>query len=119
MKMPEDTKEKTEIDYSNSNFVKDIKEILFVCTEDLHALSIGQTRQATKEQIEGTIIPEMNRLLEMAQNNELPPISQRWILSSAYITRDWNWDIWSNDKLNKKLPELDDKYRHFLNEERQ
>lgn len=102
--------------YSIYDFKRDINNILSICQEDLHALSVGQIRQATKEQIEETIIPEMNKLLKMIENNEIPPKSQRWILSATYITRGWNWDIWSKDKLNLKLPELDNKYRYELDE---
>jgi len=102
--------------YSIYDFKEDINEILFICQKDLHALFVGQVRQATKEQIEGTIIPEMNKLLEMIEKNEIPAKNQRWILSAAYITRGWNWDVWSEDKLNKKLPELDSKYRYELEE---
>ena len=102
--------------YSIYDFKRDVNNILSICQEDLHALSIGQTRQATKEQIEETIIPEMNKLLKMVENNEIPIKSKRWTLSAAYITRGWNWDIWSKDKLNQKLPELDNKYRYELDE---
>ena len=102
--------------YSVNDLKKDINEILTICKEDLNALLAGQARQATKEQIEGSIIPEMNKLLEMIEKNEIPAKSQRWIISAAYITRGWNWDIWSEDKLNHKLPELDNKYRYELGE---
>ena len=102
--------------YSVNNFKEDIQEILTICQEDLHAILNGKTRQATKEQIEKTIIPEMNKLLEMIEKNEIPEKKQRWILSAAYITRGWNWDIWSEDKLNHKLPELDNNYRYELDE---
>ncbi|MFA5528797.1 MAG: hypothetical protein WC996_09330 [Peptostreptococcales bacterium] len=100
--------------YSTKDFIDDIKEILAICKEELRDISKGKPNQATKEQIEGTIIPEMNNLLEMIQKNEMPPKDQRWILSAAYITRGWNWDIWSEDRLTTKLPQLDDKYRYEL-----
>jgi hypothetical protein len=100
--------------YSICDFKKDVKEIISICQEDLQALSNGEKRQATNVQIEGTIIPEMNKLLQMIEKNEIPDKNQRWILSAAYITRGWNWDIWSEDKLNQKLPRLDDKYRYEL-----
>jgi len=102
--------------YSLFNFKEDIKEILSVCQEDLDAISVGQKRQATKWQIQETIIPEMTKLLEMIDNGGIPPKNQRYILSAAYITRGWDWDIWSNDKLNYKLPTLDTNYRYNLDE---
>lgn len=102
--------------YSLLDFKKDIKEILSICQEDLHALSIGQERQATKEQIEETIIPEMNSLIEMIKKNEIPRKNQRWILSTAYITRGWNWDIRNCGMLARKLAQLDNKYRYELDE---
>jgi len=100
--------------YSICDFEKDIKEILSICQEDLHAISIGEKRQATKEQIEGTIIPEMNKLLELIKKDEIPLKNQRWILSTAYITRGWNWDIRICGLLAKRLAELDEKYRYEL-----
>ena len=100
--------------YAKDDFAKDIKEILLICEEDLLAIANGEKREATKEQIEGTIIPEMNELLEKIRKDEIPPKGQRWILSEAYVTRGWNWDMWSKDMLNQKLPQLDNKYRREL-----
>ena len=98
------------------DFKNDIEEILSICQEDLLDISMGHNMQVTAEQIEKTIIPEMKGLLKMIENGEIPPKEQRWITSAAYITRGWNWDIWSNDNLNIKLPELDNKYRYELEE---
>ena len=101
--------------YTIKEFERDIKEILEICQEDLKAIEAGESRQATKEQIEETIIPEMHELLEIISKNELPKKNnERWIESSAMITRGWNWDIWSQDKLNLKLPVLDSNYRFEL-----
>lgn len=100
--------------YTLLDFKNDIKEILLLCQEDLHDISMGRAKQATAEQIENTIIPEMEDLLRMIEEGKIPPKDQRWIASAAYITRGWNWDIWSDDKLNVKLPELDNKYRYEL-----
>ncbi|NLD48269.1 MAG: hypothetical protein GX660_13930 [Clostridiaceae bacterium] len=102
--------------YTIADFTKDIEKILSICQEDLRDISMGKKKQATADQIEKTIIPEMNNLLKMIEKGEIPPKEQRWITSSAYITRGWNWDIWSKDKLNILLPELDDKYRYQLEE---
>jgi hypothetical protein len=93
--------------YSIKDFKNDIQEILNICKEDLLAISRGEKRQATKEQIEKTIIPEMNDLLIKIETKKIPPKGERWLNSVAYITRGWNWDIWSEDRLNIKLPELD------------
>lgn len=102
--------------YSMLDFKNDINEILSICQEDLLDISMGKDKQATADQIEKTIIPEMKGLLKMIEEGKIPPKEQRWIISAAYITRGWNWDIWSNDKLNIKLPELDNKYRYELEE---
>lgn len=102
--------------YSMLDLKNDINEILLICQEDLLDISMGKDKQATADQIEKTIIPEMEGLLKMIEEGKIPPKGQRWIISAAYITRGWNWDIWSNDKLNIKLPELDNKYRYELEE---
>ena len=102
--------------YSLLDFKNDIKEILSICQEDLLDISMGKDKQATADQIEKTIIPEMKGLLKMIEEGKIPTKEQRWITSAAYITRGWNWDIWSNDMLNIKLPELDNKYRYELEE---
>lgn len=100
--------------YLLQDFKKDIEEILTICQEYLLDISMGKDKQATADQIEGTIIPEMRGLLKMIEEERIPPKEQRWISSVAYITRGWNWNIWSDDKLNIKLPELDNKYRYEL-----
>ena len=102
--------------YTTTDFKRDVKEILAICEEDLQAIAAGEHREATVEQIEGTIIPEMNQLLEIIERNEIPPRGQnkRWILSAAYITRSWNWDIWSEEKLVRKLPVLATNYMRNL-----
>ena len=102
------------MDYSRIDFKQDVEEILSICQEELKEIAKGNSRQATVEQIERTIIPEMRELLKMIEANTLPPKGQRWLLSSANITRGWNWDIRSKDKLVKKLPVLNTKYRHEL-----
>jgi hypothetical protein len=102
--------------YSLCDFKNDIEEILIICQEDLIDISMGKDKQATADQIEKTIIPEMKGLLKMIEEGGVPPKEKRWITSAAYITRGWNWDIWGNDKLNIKLPELDNKYRYELEE---
>jgi hypothetical protein len=102
--------------YSRIDFKNDVEKILSICQEDLQALSIGQGRQASKEQIEGTIIPEMSSFLEMIEKKEIPSKNQRWIISTAYITRGWNWDIQNCGELAIKLAQLDDKYRYELEE---
>ena len=104
------------MEYSLIDFKNDIKEIIVICQDDLKALSLGQERQAKKGQIEETIIPEMKSLLEKIEKNEIPSKKQRWILSTAYITRGWNWDIRNPGLLAKKLAQLDNKYRHELGE---
>lgn len=101
--------------YSLINFKKDIEEILSICQEDLEAISAGQKREATIEQIQETIIPEMTKLLEMIDSGEIPPKEDRYILSAGCITRGWEWDIRSKDKLNYILPTLDSNYRYKLN----
>jgi len=58
----------------------------------------------------------MKSLLVLIEAGTIPPKEQRWITSAAYITREWNWNIWSDDRLNIKLPELDNKYRYELEE---
>jgi hypothetical protein len=100
--------------YSLLDFKNDIEEILVICKEDLLEISAGKAKQATADQIEKTIIPEMKSLLKLIEEGRIPPKERRWITSAAYITRGWNWDIWSDDKLNIKLPELDNKYRYEL-----
>ncbi len=104
------------MDYSRIDFKQDVEEVLSICQEDLKEIAKGNSRQATVEQIERTIIPEMRELLKMIEANILPPKGQRWLLSAANITRGWNWDIWSDDKLVKKIPVLNTKYRHELDE---
>lgn len=100
--------------YSLLDFKKDIEEVISICEEELLEIAKGNIKQATVEQIEKTIIPEMKALLKTIEKNSIPPKDQRWLTSAAYITRGWNWDIWSDDKLNIKLPELDNKYRYEL-----
>lgn len=101
--------------YSLSDFKRDVEEIISICQEDLGEIAKGNVRQATTEQIEEVILPEMHALMKMIEDNSLPSQKSRWLLSAAYITRGWNWNLWSNDKLNIKLPELDNKYRYELN----
>ncbi|MDR3210107.1 MAG: hypothetical protein LBT36_05745 [Oscillospiraceae bacterium] len=54
--------------YSLRDFKSDVEEILNICDKELFGLSIGIKKQATKEQITGTIIPEMKQLPELEHN---------------------------------------------------
>jgi hypothetical protein len=75
------------------------------------------TGDATTLQIAGTIIPEMNSLLELVKKKKIPPRKKRWILSTAYVTRGWNWNIRGSapsDELREKLGWLETHYTRDL-----
>lgn len=100
--------------YTVENFKKDILKVIELCENDLEKIETNQKTEATKEQIEAYIIPEMNDLLNKIKNDMLPPKDRRWILSTAYITRGWNWDINAKDELKDILGYLDNRYRYDL-----
>ena len=102
------------MDYCIEDMKKDINQILALCKMELNKISNGEYTEATKEQIENHIIPEMEQLIDVLRLDKIPPKGERWLLSVAYITRGWNWNINNCSELAGSLALLDNKYRYEL-----
>lgn len=110
------------MNYTLENMEIEILDILKECEYILQLISEGKQITATVEQINSTIVPEMNLLIDKIKKDEIPKEKKdRWILSCAYITRGWNWDIRKNgtiDVFTKKLGQLicklDTNYKNSL-----
>jgi 5,10-methylene-tetrahydrofolate dehydrogenase/methenyl tetrahydrofolate cyclohydrolase len=66
--------------YFLSDFKRDVEEIINICQEDLDEIAKGNVRQATTEQIEKVILPEMHALMKMIEDGSLPPQKKQVVI---------------------------------------
>ena len=68
--------------------------------------------ESTIEQLEETIIPELEKLLKTEYDN-LPPAKDRYLVSFAYAFRVWEWSMMNNTRLFDLLVELNREYKEL------
>ena len=66
--------------------------------------------ESTIEQLEETIIPEMEKFLKMDYDN-LPPAKDRYLVSFAYAFRVWEWSMKNASTLYLLIVKLHEDYR--------
>ena len=69
--------------------------------------------ECTKEQLEGIIIPELNKILDIISNSKLPPKEQRFLNSFANAFTVWGWNMQNPTKLFILLSELNNEYKYL------
>jgi hypothetical protein len=98
-----------------NTFRESILECIEICNEEVKLRNEGIEGESTILQIQGTIIPELNHLLELVDAGNFPPKKERYLTSYANaLFMTWDWDKSLTAKPNKlfdKLSELDKQYK--------
>lgn len=83
-----------------------------ISKDDLRRRKNDAPGESTIEQLEETIIPEMEKLLKMDYDN-LPPAKDRYLVSFAYAFRVWEWSMVNTTRLFDLLVELNREYKEL------
>lgn len=80
--------------------------------QELSRLNDGEIIEATREELEGTIIPELARLIDEINNNSFPTRrTNRFLVSFSYAFRVWGWNIEHPTELFIDLCQLNKLYK--------
>ena len=93
-----------------NEFRDDVKNLIKVCTIEVQHRKTGINGESTIEQLENTILPELNQLLTKVDNNQLPPLSGRYLLSFANAFKVWGWDMNQPTEIFVKLADINNNY---------
>ena len=93
-------------------FKKKVDIALRISKDDLRRRKNDAPGESTIEQLEETIIPEMEKLLKMDYDN-LSPAKDRYLLSFAYAFRVREWSMMNNTRLFDLLVELNREYKEL------
>lgn len=92
-------------------YKRKIIKIIKICDNELQNRKAGILGESTEEQLKGTILPELYRLLELINNNQLPPVQERYLESFANAFTVWGWNMQKPTEIFKLLAELNSDYK--------
>ncbi len=97
--------------------MEDFKDILLktitLCNVELKNRKNGINGESTIEQLEKIIIPELNKLLSIISNNQLPPKERRYLNSFANAFTVWGWNMQTPTELFILLAKLNNTYKNL------
>ncbi len=93
-----------------NKFRNDIKNLIKICTLEIQNRKEGIKGESTIEQLENIILPELNQLLTKIDNNQLPSLSERYLLSFANAFKVWGWNMNQPTKIFVKLAKINNNY---------
>lgn len=73
----------------------------------------GIEGESTIEQLKDVIIPEMETIIKLVENNNLPSKEKRYITSFALAFKVWGWDMKKPSLLYISLLKLNDEYKNL------
>ena len=91
-------------------FKKKVDIALRISKDDLRRRKNDAPGESTIEQLEETIIPEMEKLLKMDYDN-LPPAKDRYLVSFAYALKVWEWSMKNASTLYLLIVKLHEDYK--------
>lgn len=95
------------------NFKKDIMSIINLCNKELIDRKNNIDGEATEEQIENCILPELKELSTKINSNNLPEEKERYLISFGNILYNWGWDLRKSSNLGRDLAKLNEDYRNL------
>lgn len=97
------------MDEFKDNLFKAIK----LCNDELINRKNGINGESTVEQLEEIIIPELNQILSIISNNQLPPKEGRYLNSFANAFTVWGWNMQTPTEIFVLLVELNNTYKNL------
>ncbi|MEN6312660.1 MAG: hypothetical protein ABFD25_00270 [Clostridiaceae bacterium] len=97
--------------YDIMSFRNNIGICISLCEQELQNRKKGIKGESSIEQIEDTILPELNQLLKKIDYGQLPPKPERYLLSFANAFKVWGWNMQQPTELFVQLVKLDDAYK--------
>ena len=85
-----------------------------ICNAEIANRKNNISGESTEEQLEKVILPELNYLLTIIEDNqELSPVQERFLCSFANAFTIWGWDMQHPTELFVLLTELNNEYKQL------
>lgn len=95
------------------DFKNNLLEAITLCNVELTNRKNGINGESTIDQLEKIIIPELNKLLNIINNNQLPPKEERYLNSFANAFTVWGWNMQTPTELFILLVKLNNTYKNL------
>lgn len=93
------------------NFKNSLLKAINICNIELANRKNGINGESTVEQLEEIIIPELNQILCMINNDQLPPKEERYLNSFANAFKVWGWNMQTPSNIFVLLVKLNNEYK--------
>jgi len=100
--------------YTKQMFIKDLKELIPICEEELNQRKQGVVGDGTIGQLESFIIPELKKLVEQTKTDTLPPREVRRLGSAEIVIFNGGWNHQVGSLMGDKIIDLADNYEKNL-----
>lgn len=94
-----------------SEFINKLNKAYNLCLTEIDKRKNGIDGEASKQQLK-IIITELKRIKEMAEENKLPLIENRYFVSFALAFTVWGWNMNEPSELFLLLAELNNDYKN-------
>ena len=105
---------RNDMSYSRDDFKNDIIKGLRLAENELQGRKNKIMGEATLEQLENIVIPELSMLLAKANAEDtLPPNNQKdgYLVSFGLAFKEWGWDMQNPTALYLQLLKIHENYR--------
>lgn len=97
--------------YNLGLFREDIVRCINLCKTELDNRKNGIIGESSVEQIENTILPELNHVLERINTGKIPDLNDRYLVSFACAFKTWGWNMQRPTELYIQLVNLNNNYK--------
>ena len=94
-----------------NHFQEDIEYCIKQCKFEINNRKKGIKGESSLIQLEQFILPELNQLIEKIETNNLPPKSERYLISFANAFTVWGWNMKKPTELFLQLTKLNNDYQ--------
>lgn len=92
-------------------FKSKVENALEICNKELNERKKGICGESTMEQLEETIIPELQVVLSLIEKGKLPPVELRYLNSFACAFTIWGWNMQQPTELFVLLAQINNEYK--------
>ena len=94
-------------------FKQNALKAIQLCNEEIEKRNAGIEGESSQKQLEEVILPELNAIVDLLENNQLPSRESRYLNSFAHAFKVWGWDMREPTELFLLLTELNDQYKEL------
>lgn len=94
-------------------YKKELLKCIDLCKKEIQNRTKGIMGESTLVQLKENILPELDKLLEIIESEQLPSKSERYLNSFANAFTVWGWDMQNPTELFLSLTKLNNDYEEL------